>query len=566
MTQYQSIYRKWRPQFFEDIVGQNHITQTLMNAIKLNRIGHAYIFSGPRGVGKTTTARILAKALNCQEGPTDHPCNKCSQCTRINNGQSMDVVEIDGASNRGIDEIRELRSKIGFAAVEGKYKVYIIDEVHMLTNEAFNALLKTLEEPPSQVLFIFATTSPQKVPNTILSRCQCFNFRRISNNEIVSKLKKIIEKEEINIDLPSLSLIAESATGSMRDAESILDQIIAFGGKKISHEDVKEILGIIPKKIFFELASAISKHKTELGISIIDKILKEGIDLHQFVQDFIVYIHQLSLIKILGKEIANSTLLEENSSEQVLDLITTIDIKTMMDMIDELSKIEDKIKHHHYPWILLELLVVKLTQEINRNMQTENTGSFENMEDNKETNNLPIKKIPAQDEVSKKKETLVRNINKESTDNKSEDINQTKVEFDKIWLKLLTRIKREKISLYAFLTANSEAYLEGNKLMMGFHNDCLFHKESLEKRENREKVEAVIKEESDIEINLNCFISEKVNKKGRNIIKNKDSISHEPKKSDMSKGPKEQVQGENLSDNVILEKARDLFGGNIVED
>jgi len=196
MAQYQSIYRKWRPQLFEDIVGQKHITRTLMNAIKLNRIGHAYVFSGPRGVGKTTTARILAKALNCQEGPTDHPCNKCSQCIRINNGQSMDVVEIDGASNRGIDEIRELRSKIGFAPAEGKYKVYIIDEVHMLTKEAFNALLKTLEEPPDKVLFIFATTAPQKVPNTILSRCQCFNFRRISLDEIVSKLKRIVDEEK----------------------------------------------------------------------------------------------------------------------------------------------------------------------------------------------------------------------------------------------------------------------------------------------------------------------------------------------------------------------------------
>src|SRR6056297_4351453 len=212
MTQYQSIYRKWRPRFFEDIVGQKHITRTLMNAIKLNRIAHAYIFSGPRGVGKTTTARILAKALNCQEGPTDHPCNKCNQCLRINQGQSMDVIEIDGASNRGIDEIRELRSKIGFAPAEGKYKVYIIDEVHMLTNEAFNALLKTLEEPPGQVLFIFATTAPHKVPNTILSRCQCFNFRRISIDEILEKLKKIIDEDKLNIDLPSLRLIAESAT------------------------------------------------------------------------------------------------------------------------------------------------------------------------------------------------------------------------------------------------------------------------------------------------------------------------------------------------------------------
>jgi DNA polymerase-3 subunit gamma/tau len=236
MAQYQSIYRKWRPQSFEDIVGQNHITQTLKNAIKMNRIGHAYLFSGPRGVGKTTTARIFAKALNCQNGPTETPCNECSRCIRINQGQSMDVLEIDGASNRGIEEIRELRSKIGFAPAEGKYKIYIIDEVHMLTDPAFNALLKTLEEPPGQVLFIFATTAPYKVPNTILSRCQSFYFRRISIEEMMEKLKRITEEEKINIDSSSLRLIAEGATGSMRDAESILDQVIAYSENRVTPE------------------------------------------------------------------------------------------------------------------------------------------------------------------------------------------------------------------------------------------------------------------------------------------------------------------------------------------
>jgi len=568
MTQYQSIYRKWRPRFFEDIVGQKHITRTLMNAIKLNRIAHAYIFSGPRGVGKTSTARILAKALNCQEGPTDHPCNKCNQCIRINNGQSMDVVEIDGASNRGIDEIRELRSKIGFAPAEGKYKVYIIDEVHMLTNEAFNALLKTLEEPPSQVLFIFATTAPHKVPNTILSRCQCFNFRRISINEIVEKLKKIMEEEKLNIDLSSLRLIAESATGSMRDAESILDQVLAFSEKKVTYEDVKELLGIIPQKLFLQLTKAIANQDTKEGLELIDKLVREGVDLHQFVQDMIVYIHKLSLIKILGNNSSYSSMPEEENFDQLLELAATIDTKIMIDTIEELNKIEDKIKYHHYPWILLELMVVKMTQDKKDNQK-------------KETVNKTIvnKKGTAEKKIEKsfpkenKKEEIQSSKTKKTS--KSHNSDQGKCQFDEIWPRVLSRVKNERISLHAFLTANSEVYIEGNQLMIGFHRDCLFHKESLEKRENREKVEAILSEEARFTIKLNCFITENNNntvfthfdlEENKGKIENKDSVNHESVNPRAQEGISEQIKEDNSSDNRILEEARDLFGGKIIED
>ncbi len=566
MTQYQSIYRKWRPGFFEDIVGQKHITRTLMNAIKLNRIAHAYIFSGPRGVGKTTTARILAKALNCQEGPTDHPCNKCNQCIRINNGQSMDVVEIDGASNRGIDEIRELRSKIGFAPAEGKYKVYIIDEVHMLTNEAFNALLKTLEEPPSQVLFIFATTAPHKVPNTILSRCQCFNFRRISIDEIVEKLKKIIEEDKLNIDLPSLRLIAESATGSMRDAESILDQVISFSENKVTYEDVKELLGIIPQKLFLQLTRAIANQDTKEGLELIDKLVKEGVDLHQFVQDMIVYIHKLSLIKILGNNSNYSSMPEEENSDQLLELAAAIDKKIMIDTIEELNKIEDKIKYHHYPWILLELLVVKMTQNKNENQK-------------KESADKPI--VNKKETAEKKREESFHKGNKKKEAqsskkaSKSNNNDQGKCQFNEIWPKVLSRVKSERISLHAFLTANSEVYIEGNQLMIGFHHDCLFHKESLEKRENREKVEAILSEEANFKIKINCFITENNNNTGfthfdldenKGKIENKDAMNHESINSGAQNESSKQIKKDNLSDNGILKEARDLFGGKIIED
>jgi len=303
--EYQSLYRKWRPQTFKDIVGQKHITQTLINAISLNRISHAYLFSGPRGVGKTTTARILAKSLNCEKGPTSHPCNKCERCIRITDSYSMDVVEIDGASNNGVDSIRELRNKVNFAPAEGKYKIYIIDEVHMLSPGAFNALLKTLEEPPPHVIFVFATTDPQKIPNTILSRCQWFNFRRISLADIVAKLKMIAKDEKLNIDDEALNIIARSSTGSMRDAESTLDQIIAYCGKDVTSQSIREVLGIIGEDVFFEFTEAIIKNDTSKGIEIINQTSDLGGDASQFIKNLMEHVHNLSLAKVCQKEILN---------------------------------------------------------------------------------------------------------------------------------------------------------------------------------------------------------------------------------------------------------------------
>jgi DNA polymerase-3 subunit gamma/tau len=227
---YQVFARKWRPQVFEDVIGQGHITRTLQNAIATNRLAHAFLFSGPRGVGKTTTARILAKALNCKEGPTPTPCGKCDSCLETTAGTSVDVIEIDGASNRGIEHIRELRETVKYAPVGGKNKVYVIDEVHMLTNEAFNALLKTLEEPPPHVIFIFATTEPQKIPATIHSRCQRYGFKRIALQEIAAKLREITDKESIKVTDQGLTMIARAAEGSMRDSQSLLDQAVSYSG------------------------------------------------------------------------------------------------------------------------------------------------------------------------------------------------------------------------------------------------------------------------------------------------------------------------------------------------
>ncbi|MDI6765504.1 MAG: DNA polymerase III subunit gamma/tau, partial [Bacteroidota bacterium] len=275
--------RKWRPMVFEDIIGQSHITITLRNAIATNRLSHAYIFSGPRGVGKTTTARILAKAINCVNPNNLNPDNECDLCKEITEGRSVNVFEIDGASNRGVDEIRNLREAVRYGPAKGKYKVYIIDEVHMLTKEAFNALLKTLEEPPAYVMFIFATTEIHKVPLTILSRCQRFDFRRISINEITSRLRFIAKEDHVTIDDEALFIIAKRADGSMRDAQSIFDQVISFCGEDIKSQQILSMLNIVDQDIYFRVTEIIKSKDVQAGLLIVDEIINRGFDLREFL-------------------------------------------------------------------------------------------------------------------------------------------------------------------------------------------------------------------------------------------------------------------------------------------
>ncbi|RKY64386.1 MAG: DNA polymerase III subunit gamma/tau [Candidatus Latescibacterota bacterium] len=290
--------RKWRPQKFEDVVGQEHVRVTLQNALREGKVAHAYLFAGPRGVGKTTVARLLAKALNCEHGPTPVPCNSCPQCTAIAQGSSMDVLEIDGASNRGIDEVRELRESAQLAPAGGRYKVYIIDEVHMLTTPAFNALLKTLEEPPAHVVFILATTEPHQVPPTIRSRCQTFNFRRLSVGEITGRLSFISEEEGVEAEEEALVLIARKAEGSMRDAQSLWDQAVAFGEGKVSLRSVQEMLGLVEGDLFFRLGEAILKGDVRSGLEVVEEAFDRGVSLGAFADGLTEHFRNLLAVKV----------------------------------------------------------------------------------------------------------------------------------------------------------------------------------------------------------------------------------------------------------------------------
>jgi DNA polymerase-3 subunit gamma/tau len=355
---YEVFARKWRPQVFEEVIGQEHITQTLINAIKKDRLAHAYLFSGARGVGKTSVARILAKAINCDKGQPGVPCNRCHSCVEITNGSSVDVQEIDGASNRGIDEIRELRENIKYMPASNQFRVYIIDEVHMLTLPAFNALLKTLEEPPAHVKFVFATTEPHKVPVTILSRCQRFDFKRIPLGEILKQLEKIATEEGIEISRAALSLIAREAEGSMRDAESLLDQVVSFTGSKVEDKHISDILGIIDRELLFEASQAILEGSAEKCMEIVDRIYTFGYDIKEFYRVLMDQFRNLLVSLVAPQD--DLIDLTDRDREEVDRQARMGGLEKLQQTLNLLIVREPDLKSTSHPRLVLEAIMIKL--------------------------------------------------------------------------------------------------------------------------------------------------------------------------------------------------------------
>jgi DNA polymerase-3 subunit gamma/tau len=355
---YEVLARKWRPKVFEDVIGQEHITQTLINAIKTDRLAHAYLFSGARGVGKTSVARILARAINCKKGEPGIPCGQCQPCTEIANGSSVDVQEIDGASNRGIDEIRELRENIKYMPSSCKFRVYIIDEVHMLTLPAFNALLKTLEEPPPHVKFIFATTEPHKVPITILSRCQRFDFKRIPVGKILEQLERIAREEGIEANQSALALIARESEGSMRDAESLLDQVVSFTGARIEDKDISDILGIIDRDLVLECSRAIIDGSPEKCMQIVERIYAYGFDIKEFYRILMDQFRDL-LISLVVPE---SDLLNTAGSDktEIERQAKKAGLEKLQQSLNLLIAREQDLKFTSHPRLVLETIMIKL--------------------------------------------------------------------------------------------------------------------------------------------------------------------------------------------------------------
>lgn len=362
---YTALYRKWRPTDFKDVKGQDHIVQTLQNQIKADRIGHAYLFCGTRGTGKTTVAKILAKAVNCEHPVDGNPCGECPTCKAIAAGTSMNVIEIDAASNNGVDNIREIRDEVQYSPTEGKYKVYIIDEVHMLSIGAFNALLKTLEEPPSYVIFILATTEAHKIPITILSRCQRYDFHRISIETIADRLSELMKEEGINVEDKAIRYVAKAADGSMRDGLSLLDQCIAFYlGKDLKYENVLDVLGAVDIQVFAEMMKYITDADTAGCMKLLEKIVMQGRDLSQFVTDFIWYLRNLLLVKTTDDEGAIEDVIDVSADNlKVLkEDAKMIDVDTLMRYIRIMSELSNEMKFSSQKRIRLEVALIKLTR------------------------------------------------------------------------------------------------------------------------------------------------------------------------------------------------------------
>jgi len=489
---YQVFARKWRPQVFEDVVGQGHITRTLQNAITTNRLAHAFLFSGPRGVGKTTTARILAKALNCKEGPTPTPCGKCDSCRETAAGTSVDVIEIDGASNRGIEHIRELRETVKYAPVGGKYKVYVIDEVHMLTNEAFNALLKTLEEPPPHVIFIFATTEPQKIPATIHSRCQRYGFKRIALAEITAKLREITDKEGITISDQGLSMIARAAEGSMRDSQSLLDQAVSYSGMSIKDEDLQTTLGAVAQETLRAFADGILARDAGRLLKHIDALLEQGQDMRQLLAGLVEHIRNLLIVSI-AKDPDRAIELPATDVELIRQQAASTNPERLVLLFDSLSKTLDEMRWSPHQRFTLEVGLVKACSIAPLRPLAEVLERMKILETQLGAGGNPaaarpvgVHERPAGYAAVRKAEPAAPTASKAATTGIPASPSDP-------WKRIMAVLKQKKPNLSSALGTSSLLELTDDALVVGIQGSA-FQLELAEKKESRELIEQLAAE------------------------------------------------------------------------
>ncbi|MFH1199122.1 MAG: DNA polymerase III subunit gamma/tau [Candidatus Omnitrophota bacterium] len=496
---------KWRPNNFDEIVGQNHIVTTLKNAVGNNRLAHAYIFAGPRGVGKTSTARILAKALNCKDGPTLSPCGKCPACVDIAAGRSFDVIEIDGASNRGIDEIRTLRENVKFPPTNGKFKVYIIDEVHMLTTEAFNALLKTLEEPPDFVKFIFATTHAHKVPPTVLSRCQRLDFRRIPVVEIIKQLEQISVKEKIQIDKEALFTIARSSDGALRDAESLLDQLSSFAKGKISLEDVIAVLGIVEQDALFEITNKMMQKDSKGALELFNRVIDEGKDIGVFLSSLIEHFRNLMVAKVSRADVKLIDLPAE-ICEKLLAQSRILSLEEIFAAFNILVNAQEMAKRLESLRIPLEIALIKLSHDKKAAVVIPAPPVSSKPEYREPPKSPFVKEIKVEKEIK----PIAQERKVEPIIAAEDDVNiATTLDAVKSgWQGIIDAVSRVKMSLATYLNEGSPVGLDKNIITVAFPKNYAFHKESLEVKDNRDLIEKILCDSLNANLRLNFILSQ----------------------------------------------------------
>lgn len=502
-----TLYRKYRPQIFKDLIGQRHIKITLENEIRQDKIAHAYLFTGSRGIGKTTMARLLAKALNCQERKKEEaePCNKCLVCQEMNHGHFLDLIEIDAASNRGINEIRELRERVRFAPSQGKYKIFIIDESHMLTTEAFNALLKTLEEPPKHVIFILATTEPHKLPETIISRCQRFDFKRINPEEITKRLEKISKAEGVKVEKEVLKNISYHCQGSSRDAEGLLGQVLSLGEKKIGLEQLEIVLPRSDLKLVIELVDHLVKKRTLAALILIKRLVEEGVDLEQFIGDLIEFLRKILIFKISEDGTQNKSEdgilynLDKETNKKIQEISQDIEMKKLMEMIELFIEKKGQLKWAEIPQLPIELAVVTLSEA---------TGK---LGDEKVASSTTIveKESPTLVDDQGEKEIIKQSYGKQnsheheivsspqsSVSSQAENLCHDKenvITLEQIqskWKEVLTKTKECNHSLSAFLKMGKLVSWENDVLLLSF--PFKFHQEKIKDIKNKKIIEEIL--------------------------------------------------------------------------
>jgi DNA polymerase-3 subunit gamma/tau len=555
---YLVLARKWRPQSFEEVIGQGHITKTLQNAIDNDRVAHAFLFAGARGVGKTSMARILAKALNCQEGPKPIPCNGCDNCKEISSGTSMDVLEIDGASNRGINEIRELRENVKYTPAKSTFKIFIIDEVHMLTPEAFNALLKTLEEPPPRVIFIFATTQPHKIPLTILSRCQRFDFRRIPVEETFQRLKEIVSQEEVEVSDKGLLLMAKESKGSLRDAQSLLDQTIAFGGKKIGDEDVKEVLGVIDSAILFEISSAIAGGDTGKCLDIINNIHTYGHDMGRLCRELQEHLRDLMVVKIGG----DPSQLTDLQGKEIDDLVAQAEqfsLEQIHRLFNILLKSEEEISRSSFPKVIMEVALVKMATLRQLVPLDQIMDRLKELESNLAAcpPEVPIAELGNEEGLDSEPpipppptvEDEAHPVTVEATGGETPQAG----DLDEKWAKLIDHMKAQNPILGSFLRYGRLLHVDDERIEIGFEKGS-FYLEKMSEEENRRQCEEVCRD----------FFGKELRLVFRDFVGGQSDAGGEKEKNE---GPtdRERHLRKEAMENSAIKDAVEIFDGTIEE-
>jgi DNA polymerase-3 subunit gamma/tau len=550
---YQVFARKYRPQTFDDLVGQAHVTRTLKNAVEQNRLAHAYLFVGPRGIGKTSTARILAKALNCVNGPTVTPCGVCDSCKEITAGNSLDVLEIDGASNNGVEQVRELRDNVRYAPSKGHFKIYIIDEVHMLTSAAFNALLKTLEEPPPHVKFIFATTEPQKVLPTILSRCQRFDLHRIPANLIAQHLQFIAGKEKISLDPAAAHAIAKGADGGLRDAESMLDQLVAFCGESIAESDVLNVFGFTSEQTVANFTGKILRGETSDALELLHAEAENGKDMMKLMSDLISYLRDLLVGKVKPEALAED--LNPDLQKSLETQAALIETDRLLELIDQFAAAEGRMKWAPNKRLHFEVAVIKAIQTLSQvtlNEVIENLAALRNGKAPASTGTAPGAGAadPGSRPAKMKPVEKVAEVPKPAgvTDPGSSKVQeQPMIDFHEAWRKTVEKVRATRRLIAGWVEAGTALGVEGRFLVVGFPPEQKPAMESLSIPKTRDYIDAILKEVSGQDWKIKFVVKE-----GLPVPASEETAV--PKKAETQ---------ETFHDDPLIREALEIFKGEI---